>query len=202
MTEPTHKKPHHHGNLRQTLIDAGIALLEEGSAESLTLRKCAARAGVSHAAPAHHFDGLLGLKAAIAEQGFDIFSRYMLEAAESGPQTPRARLKGICTGYLRFGLDHPALFRLIFSFDAKILAEKELDPGNAQSYMILRDCCAPFVPKDADPVVIETQVWALIHGYTSLVLDGRFYDPRTKTLGQGPFDAVMTLLDHIGQPAP
>jgi DNA-binding transcriptional regulator YbjK len=61
MTESADKKKPHHGNLRAALVSAGIELLEEGGLEALTLRKCAARAGVSHAAPAHHFEGLQGL---------------------------------------------------------------------------------------------------------------------------------------------
>ena len=71
-------RPHHHGDLRRALIDAGLALLTEGGTSALTLRGCAARAGVSHAAPAHHFDGLDGLRVAIAEEGFDRFRRRML----------------------------------------------------------------------------------------------------------------------------
>ena len=65
MRRPAPAKKHHHGNLRPALIKAGIALLEEGGIDALSLRKCAARAGVTHAAPAHHFDGLAGLKALV-----------------------------------------------------------------------------------------------------------------------------------------
>lgn len=199
MTQQSSKKPHHHGNLRQALVEAGIALLNEGGADALTLRKCAARAGVSHAAPAHHFDGLVGLKAAIAQEGFDRFSRYMCAAADAAPQTPRDRLKGICRGYLRFALENAALFHLLFGFDANTKLEKDLETGDAAAYLILRDACAPFVPVGTDPVVIETQVWSLIHGYATLVLNGRFWDPHSHTLGEGPVEAVLALLDHVGR---
>jgi AcrR family transcriptional regulator len=63
-------KPHHHGNLREALINAGLLLLKEDGLDGLTLRRAAARAGVSHAAPAHHFSGKQGLVAAIAARGF------------------------------------------------------------------------------------------------------------------------------------
>ena len=75
-------KPHHHGNLRNALIEAGIDLLKEGGLPNLTLRKCAALAGVSHAAPAHHFDGLDGLRQAIASEGFSRFRQAMLDASD------------------------------------------------------------------------------------------------------------------------
>ena len=66
MRNQPQKKQHHHGNLREALITAGVGLLNEGGLSALTLRKCAARAGVSHAAPAYHFKGLNGLLTAIA----------------------------------------------------------------------------------------------------------------------------------------
>ena len=62
---PAPRTAHHHGDLRQALVAAGIELLDEGGLAALTLRRCAARAGVSHAAPAHHFKGLRGLLTAI-----------------------------------------------------------------------------------------------------------------------------------------
>ena len=74
------KRPHHHGNLREALIIAGLELMEEGGPDALTLRKCAKRAGVSHAAPAHHFNGLTGLKAAIVARGHRLFSDFIRKA--------------------------------------------------------------------------------------------------------------------------
>lgn len=198
MTDRNLKKPHHHGNLRDALIQAGIALLTEGGKESLTLRRCAARAGVSHAAPAHHFDGVTGLRAAIAKEGFRRFRTSMLEAREAGVQTAKGRVKSICSGYLNFAIANPALFDLIFSFDAIVMLEQDLEQGSAHAYEVLREACAPFVPKGEYPVVIETQVWSLIHGYSQLYLSGRFGPVNPALDTRGPFEQVMALLDRIG----
>jgi len=175
-TVETKKTAHHHGNLRQALIDAGVALLKEGGLEALTLRKCAARAGVSHAAPAHHFDGVEGLRAAIAAEGFARFRQRMLDFANAGAQTPRARLHGICRGYLAFAREDPALFDLIFSFRGHASHSATLVDSGTPAYQVLRDSCAPFQPAGADPVDLESQVWSLVHGYAMLVLSGRFAD--------------------------
>lgn len=196
MKEQSPPKPHHHGDLRNALVQAGVSLLAEGGTDALTLRKCAARAGVSHAAPAHHFDGLTGLKAAIAHEGLTRFRIHMLRAADAADQSPRARLKGICCGYLNFAVENPALFDLIFGFDARAIAERGLKEDNTLAYHVLRDACAPFVPAGADPTIVESQVWSLIHGYTTLYLSGRFQGGGTDT--DGSFDLVMTLLDQIG----
>lgn len=72
------KKPEgkaHHGDLREVLVLAGLVILEEEWLSGLTLRKCAARAGVNHAAPAHYSSGLGALKSAIATRAYATFER-------------------------------------------------------------------------------------------------------------------------------
>ncbi|UZD89692.1 TetR/AcrR family transcriptional regulator [Cognatishimia activa] len=193
MSEAT-KKKHHHGNLKEALVHAGIELLEESGIDGLTLRKCAARAGVSHAAPAHHFDGLLGLKIAIAQEGFLIFSRYLEDGLE-GIDNPKERLRSICRGYLAFGLEHPGLLNVIFGTGLAALVPDNREGGYA--YNILRGVCAPFIPEGQDPQVVEIQVWSLIHGFTMLYLAGEFGCP-PPPIQDGPFDQVVTLLDRVG----
>jgi AcrR family transcriptional regulator len=196
----TAKTRHHHGDLKRALVQAGIDLLEEGGLEALTLRKCAARAGVSHAAPAHHFAGLPGLTVAIAEEGFGIFSKFMTDEVEAGEQTDRERLRSLCRGYLRFGLKHSGLLKVMFGVQGLGIHAPRDGLEEADAYMILRAACAPFVPDGADPRIIEAQVWSLVHGFTLLYLCGEFGCPDTP-IDEGPFDAVMALLDQIGTQA-
>ncbi|WP_172296114.1 TetR/AcrR family transcriptional regulator [Pseudoruegeria sp. HB172150] len=197
MDADLQKKPHHHGNLREALVLAGLQLLEEGGPDALTLRKCAALAGVSHAAPAHHFDGLHGLKWALAEEGFRRFRNYMVDAEVTGEQTPRGRMKSICRGYLHFARDNRALFQLIFGFDAKDVPVRPTRDVGSFGYEPLRRCCAPFIPDDVPREVIEAQVWSLIHGFTTLFLAGRFWALEDAP-EDGAFDQVMALLDRVG----
>ena len=197
MTQNTAPKPHHHGDLRNSLIRAGIELLEEGGRAALTLRKCAAKVGVSHAAPAHHFNGLADLKQAIANEGFRIFQSYLLDARAKGPQDPHSQLKNICRGYLSFAIENPALFGLIFSYNRLSDLQRSLDDKGPFAYDVLRETCAPFVRIGADPVIVETQVWSLVHGYAQLYLSGRFgpVDPDAQNFG--PFETVIALLDQL-----
>ena len=195
------KKPHHHGDLHAALVRAGLHLLDEGGQQALTLRRAAALAGVSHAAPAHHFAGLGGLKWALAEEGFRRFRNYMVDAETLGDPSPRGRLKSICRGYLNFARDNRALFDLMFGFEiTDAPARQEYDPASA-AYAVLRRCCAPFVPPGTDPRVIEGQVWSLIHGFTTLFLGGRFRaegEAAGDPAANGLFDQVMALLDRLG----
>ncbi|WP_406645258.1 TetR/AcrR family transcriptional regulator [Aliisedimentitalea scapharcae] len=198
MSRTAPRSTHHHGNLRQALIQAGIDLLEEGGISALTLRKCAVRAGVSHAAPAHHFDGLSGLKSAIAEEAFERFSTYLQTARDAGEQTDAGRLRSVCRGYLQFGIDHSGILNVIFGQ----LGLASLKPGNretAHAYLILRGVCAPFVTAPMDPRVVEIRVWSLIHGFTLLAMSGEFNDA-DRSLDMDLFDAVMDVLPQIATP--
>ena len=165
---------HHHGNLREALIEAGLSLLNSEGTSGMTLRKCAALAGVSHAAPAHHFKGLPGLLDAIAARGFNQFADAMEARAADGPDAPWARLEAICIAYYHFAVANPAVFDLMFRqiWDLAGTSE-ELGVAGARAYRVLADACAPFVAKDSDPTIVETQVWGLVHGYSTLALPGK-----------------------------
>lgn len=192
---PRKKSPdaHHHGDLAPALVAAGIELLAEGGPGALTLRGCAARAGVSHAAPAHHFDGVAGLRAAIAREGFRRFREAMLDAAQAEAR-PRGRLRGICRGYLAFAESNRALFDLIFGLDPSGAKPAPSEEG-AAAYAVLREACAPFVAPGQDRAVVETQVWSLIHGFASLRLGDRLMPGQGGT--PAGLDAVLALLDAL-----
>ena len=129
---------------------------------------------MSHAAPAHHFDGLPGLLDAIAARGFEVFADVMEAKAAAAPQEPRARLEAICLGYFDFARDNPALYDLMFRQIWSLSgSSEELGRSGARAYAVLSDTCAPFVHEGQEPGVVETQVWSLIHGYATLVLVGK-----------------------------
>ena len=157
-------------DLPQLLVKAGLTILEEEGAEGLTLRRIAARAGVSHAAPAHHFGGLTGLKNAIATQGFQAFYGDLVAAQDSlpGDADPFQRLLTVSLAYIRFARHHPALFRLMFEQwptqddDLRMIAQA--------TYVVLHQCCTPLV-QDRKRAPFETAIWAMTHGFAMLNLD-------------------------------
>lgn len=161
------------GDLRNALIDAGIALLDSGGPDALTLRGCAAGAGVSHAAPAHHFNGLPGLRAAIAGRGYALFTACMIEHRRRAPPRPDARLLAICEGYLRFSREHPALFALMFNTDVDLAADPAAQEQAGAAYRVLVEGCAPFAGDGRDAATTEVMVWSLVHGFACLRNAGR-----------------------------
>jgi len=188
MTSADPKIPRHHDNLKQDLIDAGLALLSEGGLSALTLRKCAARAGVSHAAPAHHFNGLKGLRTAIVTDGFRIFTRAMIEHRDAAADNPHARLTAIGNGYLAFAKDHEAVSMLMFMTDEIFTEDPEYQISSVAAYQVLADVCAEFEPGIAGPQGTEVLLWSLVQGYASLARTGQV-DP-----DQTPFADIVPLL--------
>lgn len=167
-------KPHHHGNLREALIRAAIDIIETGGPDALTLRKCAALAGVSHAAPAHHFKGVFGLKAAVIAHGHQLFAATMNRHCKQAAPLPHDQLNAIAQGYIAFAREHDALFKFMFQphdYSPDMVDETtatEIGTASLASYSMLRDACAPFSHPSGNGVAIETMVWSLVHGYALL----------------------------------
>lgn len=170
------KKPEnqkHHGNLKEALVRAGMQLLEEEGLAALTLRRCAAMAGVSHAAPAHHFDGLKGLKTAIATRGYAIFEKSMQDGIESARQDKRAQAIGMCLGYIKFATEHNAVFNLILDSPEKFIRNPEYAKASASARQVLNDMSSNFVDGPGGRSATEVTLFALAHGYSKLIEIGR-----------------------------
>src|SRR5205809_439421 len=105
---------YHHGDLRRTLIDASLALVEEEGIGALSLREVARKAGVTHNAPYHHFPDRGALLAAIAEEGFGRLAQETAAARAAVPDDPLARLTACGQAYVRFAIASPAHFRVMF----------------------------------------------------------------------------------------
>lgn len=171
MKKPKDKQ--HHGNLREALILAGLKLLEEEGLDALTLRRCAAMAGVSHAAPAHHFDGLKDLKTAIAVRGYAIFEQMMRDGINAAGSDKRAQAYGLCLGYIRFATEHNALFNLVFDSPDKFTRTPEWSEAAASARQVLNDVSSNFVDGPGGPSATEVTLFALVHGYSKLIEIGR-----------------------------
>lgn len=159
MTE----KPYHHGDLRAALLAAAEAELTEKGVEGFSLRAVAKRAGVSHAAPAHHFGDTGGLLTALAVEGFTRF-QDTLDAREVGATDARDRAVRAGLGYLEFALARPALFRLIFSSARPDFASPDLIAAANRAYQHLVGLVTTLGGGESDVIAL----WATSHGIADL----------------------------------
>lgn len=180
-------------DVRQELIDAALQILSEEGLEKLTLRRVAARVGVSHAAPAHHFKGLPQLLGSICAIGFDRLTETMLARRNAAPETPRDRLVAICDGYVDFAIGNPGLAHLMFNSGKETVDDTLVHEAGAKAYGVLSAACAPFQPVGARPDSTESLIWSLVHGLSFLCMGGRFDNPNRMT----PHPSVADLIPQL-----
>jgi len=190
------QKSYHHGDLRQALIETGLDMLEEHGLEGLTLRKLAARVGVSHAAPEHHFPTLRHLLTAFATEGFRLFGASMRSAMAEAPDDPAEQLRAASRGYLAFASTRPHLFRLMFTANRLDWEDPALGPPANAAHAVLEEISLPVAKRlnrdtPEGRAAVEQLVWSQIHGHAHLMIDGKLQ--QDDGTGCEPFAAPLDL---------
>lgn len=171
------RRDYHHGDLRTALLDSvGLIVREQGSA-FVSVREVARRARVSHAAPAHHFRNKSGLLTAFAAQGFDRLADTVAEMiAASHATTPPEVLAAMGRAYVRFAVENPEHFAIMFRTELLDVADPALVRASDRAYDALiattrAAAAGGFTRVDAQ--LAATAAWALVHGLATLWLSGR-----------------------------
>jgi AcrR family transcriptional regulator len=181
VSSPAPARPansYHHGDLRRALIDTALAMVTEEGAWNFTLREVARRAGVSHAAPYNHFEDKSALLAEVAALGFQSLREALEAAAGEQPRSARQALARVGAAYVRFGVEHPAHYRLMFGAE---LADKArypaLQEASDAAFAVLtgvleRGQASGQVRRE--PVLDQAlAAWSLVHGLATLLIDQR-----------------------------
>jgi AcrR family transcriptional regulator len=154
---------YHHGDLPSAILQAAGKTLEKEGLGALSLRQVARKAGVSHNAPYRHFPDRDALLAALAAEGFDLLAEKL--AANQGREMGAA--------YVRFALEHPQRFRLMFGGVIDLQKNPELARASAGAYGALVEAMKS-QKEVSDPDTAAAAAWSLVHGLSHLLLDGHF----------------------------
>jgi AcrR family transcriptional regulator len=173
-TVKSEQKRYHHGDLRAALVLAAEEILAEKGVNGFSLREAARRAGVSPAAPAHHFKDASGLLTAVAAKGFVRLAEHLARAAEDAPSS--CRLQALGAAYIDFAQRSPAIFSIMWSRELlKIDDPAYLEAGRAAFNVLEQAAVGKAVPVRTAPHIPDPSIiaaWSMIHGYARLVLDG------------------------------
>jgi AcrR family transcriptional regulator len=156
---------YHHGDLKAVILAKAATLVAERGADGISLRELAREAGVSHAAPAHHFTDRRGLFTALAAQGWLLLAEALTSA--------RPDFIDAALAYVRFALDHPGHYAVMFdrslinSDDPELVAAVGAAGTElAQGVGTLDDARAK-----GDPQAAALAAWSLVHGFSLLWLN-------------------------------
>ena len=192
--------PYHHGALHDALLSAAERVLERDGLAGLTLRAVAREAGVSHAAPAHHFGDLTGLVSELAAIGFRRFNAAMA-AADSDGNTLAERAMARAKAYVGYAQAHPGMYGLMFRTERLDMTRPVLHEAARASFAGLAGAIGAQRQEQisAEALTLEqaaaiARAWSLVHGFTMLLLDGRLADI-LRRLPEGA--DVATLLDGM-----
>lgn len=182
ITSPQKSTSYHHGDLHDSLIQAGLEVLAADGIHALTLRKVAKQAGVSHTAPYRHFADKRHLFAAIAEEGFTLLTDHtnqMINNYEGERGKPYFISLGL--GYIDFAFEKTEHFRLMFSntignihdFESLALkASESIETFGKGIYLAF-----PADKAHGDPIHLTVAYWTALHGIASLMIDHRLTSP-------------------------
>jgi AcrR family transcriptional regulator len=187
---PSSSAPYHHGDLRAACLRAAKELLEEDGAAGLSVRAVARRAGVSPGAPYRHYADRDALVSAVAAEGYRELAGYLV-AAHPAPSTPDD-LAAVAVAYVRFALERPALFRMMFSEPCDSDSSERVAATTAIAEYVGALVGRAF--PGADSGALSTAVWALVHGLAFLHLDGKLDTSTPQVVAEQVRSAIHVLL--------
>ncbi len=191
--------PYHHGNLREALVEAGMALAETDGEQAVTLRAVSRQVGVSHNAAYRHFADRAELMRALAARALTRWARLVdRRVAEvgtrRGKQAAWDRINAAGRAYVEFAASSPGLFRLACASD---LGSVEPDEPVRHPYAQLSERLDELVEVGAITskrrANAEIASWAAVHGFSMLVLDGPLRDV-TGTERQALLEEVLRVV--------
>ena len=174
--------PYHHGALRDALLEAAERVLERDGLSGLTLRAVAREAGVSHAAPTHHFGDLTGLVSELAAIGFRQFNTAM-SAAGASASAPLEKAAARARAYVAYAQAHPGMYGLMFRTERLDMTRPSLCEAANASFAGLAGAIGVSRQEQISEQALSlgqaadiARAWSLVHGFTMLLLDGRLTD--------------------------
>lgn len=164
------------GKLREEIIAAAVALLDEGGDErAVTLRSVARKAGIAAPSIYPHFADQPSIMLAVVRQEMDRLAAALCEADAGAGPDPKQRLFAVCQAYLDLARTHPQRYRIMFgglwtpSVDDTSISDADLESLGAEALTVLADvlkACvdAGIATGSDDPYGDAVALWLGLHG--------------------------------------
>lgn len=167
------RRGYHHGNLKEALIEAALALIRASGPTGFTFAEAARQAGVSPAAPYRHFRDRDALMAEVARRGYVLLEQALAGGWNGGRPEPTGALVAVGRAFLAFARMEPAYYAAMFESGVAVSADADLHAAAERAFAVLREAVEAVVaimPAKARPPVtmMALHLWAQAHGIASL----------------------------------
>lgn len=179
----TARKPYHHGNLHQKLLEEATRMIGEQGVDGISMRSLAERVGVSRTAAYHHFKDKNALLCAIAEQGFEKWQTHFAQLMREQSGDMNGWLKAFVRSYLDLSWEHPEEYDLMFGRPVWKNGEptESLKSASFACFQDYVDLIRSWqgkgkLSKDIDCLRLAQVSWSMLHGMSRLLNDGIYLD--------------------------
>jgi len=202
--ESRDERGYHHGNLREALIDAALALVTKKGPDGFTFAEAAREAGVSPAAPYRHFRDRDELVVEVARRGFNRFAKRLNKAWNKGKPDALSALNAVGSAYLTFAKSDAALYNAMFESGVSPDSERELKIAADGAFEVIRkaaELVSEMIPEANRPptLMVALHLWSQAHGIASLFARG---DAARRSLPMKPEElleaGMLIYLDGLG----
>ncbi|MDH3216347.1 MAG: TetR/AcrR family transcriptional regulator [Candidatus Krumholzibacteria bacterium] len=173
-----HIRKYHHGDLRAALLAEAAVMITHGGVASVTLRAISQRLGVSRAAPYRHFPNKTALLVAVAAAGFQRLEARLQSIDAGAPRSGINRFRRMGEEYVRFALENPAHYRLMYGKEALTREDVPELRGVGDALLallvdVIRAHHRSGGIKRGNPEAQAYVAWSAVHGLASLVIEGQ-----------------------------
>lgn len=180
---------YHHGNLRRAIIDAALEAIGEAGPTGWSLRALARRAGVSHAAPVHHFRDKTGLLTAIAAEGYELFADALERAGDDFLE--------VGVAYVRFAISHRPYVLVMFRPELYRVDDPRVTAARRRADAVLRAGARALAPGPARERAITVGAWSTVHGFADLWLSGALPESGHGDAESFARDMLLAIFGHL-----
>ena len=166
---------YHHGDLRRALLDEALRTIQQDGVDALTLRTIGVRLGVSRTALYRHFTDKRALLSSVATEGFRLLTKRLLNAWKAGGIRG---FNAMGVAYIRFAMGNPSHYRVMFGgFVDDGPRDDDLMRESTAAFQALVDAIVALQQEGAvrkdDALQLAQFIWAVVHGVSMLIIDGR-----------------------------
>lgn len=192
-TDDRTRETYHHGNLREALVQAALAMIAERGLAGFAVAELARAVGVSPAAPYRHFRDRNAVIAEVARRGFEQLAAEMEAARQTAGTNAVAALERCSQTHLAFAECEGAVYQTMFEAGFPTKKYPDVLAARAKAFAVVRRAAQALCDRDKTgrrppALMVALHVWSMTHGIAHLFMS---HDGDSRSLVPMPPEALL-----------